>query len=150
VVFENVPALVEDYAQHVDQLTSHHTPSALYFRFLPHIYQLHRLPIQARCFDGGLQSVVPCTPPFRPSGRACTPLPWWWGVNSFSLVVSTTRNRALFIRGGGEKGIFSQNPCFKYDMIEDDEGDLRYAFMQELPSSSLNPSEASSHAAVES
>ena len=75
------------------------------------------------------------------------------GVNSFSLVVSTTRNRkldAFFMRDGGEKAIFSQKPRFKYDMIEDDEGNLNYAFRQELPSGSLNPSEVSSQAAVES
>ena len=73
--------------------------------------------------------------------------------NSFSLVVSTTRNRkldALFITdSGGEKAIVSQKPSFKYDMIEDDEGNLYYAFRQELPSSSLNSSEVSSQAAVD-
>ena len=78
------------------------------------------------------------------------------GVHSFSLVVSTTRNRkldAFFIRDAGERAIFSQKPRFKYDMVEDDEGNLSYAFRQDLPSSSLNPSEVSSQAtqaAVES
>jgi len=75
--------------------------------------------------------------------------------NSFSLVVSTTRNQkldALFITDGhsGEKAIFSQKPSLKYDMIEDDEGNLHYAFRQEQPSSSLNPSEVTSRASVES
>ena len=76
------------------------------------------------------------------------------GVNSFSLVVSTTRNRkldAFFMSDGGEKVIFSQKPRFKYEMIEDDDGNLHYAFtQQELPSNSFILSEVSSQVAVES
>jgi hypothetical protein len=152
--FENVPALVEDYMRNMSISLLATTPpppfasaSCLTSTSVA-VYQYKPAALMAGYGASFLVSLLSALV----GVRALFYL-GGGGVNSFSLVVSTTRNRkldALFIKGGGEKAIFSQNPCFKYDMIEDDEGDLRYAFRQELPSSSLNPSEASSHAAVES
>jgi hypothetical protein len=142
--FENVPAMVEDYVRNMSISLLATTPppplasaSCLTSTSIT-VYQYKPAALMAGYGALFLVSLISALV----GVRALLYL-GGGGVNSFSLVVSTTRNRnldAFFIRDGGEKAIFSQKPRFKYDMIEDDEGNLNYAFRQELPSSSLNPS----------
>ena len=152
--FENVPALVEDYVRNmsISLLATNPPPPSASASCLSSIsvtvYQYKPAALIAGYGAFFLVSLISALV----GVRALLYL-GGGGVLSFSLVVSTTRNRnldAFFIRDGGENAIFSQKPRFKYDMVEDDEGNLNYTFRQELPSDSLNNSEVSSQAAVES
>ena len=152
--FENVPAMVEDYVRNMSISLLATTPpppfasaSCLTSTSVT-VYQYKPTALMAGYGALFLVSLISAL-----VGMRALLYLGGGGVNSFSLVVSTTRNRkldAFFMRDGGEKAIFSQKPRFKYDMIEDDEGNQNYAFRQEFPSGSLNPSEVSNQAAVES